>query len=90
MQEIFFPDLRNSDSFVQGRGSLGLLVVVARNRPRSLAAQKARGFGGRCEFCVARQHGFRSEHNSMMERSGRLRDLPAEQQRRWSWHFSKA
>src|ERR1700753_2049809 len=33
MQEIFFQIWRNSDSFVQGRGSLGAwLVVVARNR----------------------------------------------------------
>ncbi len=33
MQEIFFQVWRNSDSFVQGRGSLGAwLVVGARNR----------------------------------------------------------
>ena len=41
MQEIFFQIWRNSDSFVQGRGSLGAwLVVVARNRSIDLLRRK--------------------------------------------------
>ena len=41
MQEIFFQVWRNSDSFVQGRGSLGAwLVVVARNRSIDLLRRR--------------------------------------------------
>ena len=41
MQEIFFQIWRNSDSFVQGRGSLGAwLVVVARNRSIDLLRRR--------------------------------------------------
>ena len=40
-QEIFFQVWRNSDSFVQGRGSLGAwLVVVARNRSIDLLRRR--------------------------------------------------
>jgi RNA polymerase sigma-70 factor (ECF subfamily) len=41
MQDIFFQVWRNSDSFVQGRGSLGAwLVVVARNRSIDLLRRR--------------------------------------------------
>src|ERR1700733_14251945 len=44
MQEIFFQIWRNSDSFVQGRGSLGAwLVVVARNRSIDMLRRRKPG-----------------------------------------------
>jgi RNA polymerase sigma-70 factor (ECF subfamily) len=84
MQEIFFQIWRNSDSFVQGRGSLGAwLVVVARNR--SIDQLRRRKPVDSVDDVVLASSGNLAsevEHNSMMEKVRKvLRDLPAEQQR---------
>jgi RNA polymerase sigma-70 factor (ECF subfamily) len=84
MQEIFFQVWRNSDSFVQGRGSLGAwLVVVARNR--SIDQLRRRKPVDSVDDVVLASSGNLAsevEHNSMMEKVRKvLRDLPAEQQR---------
>jgi RNA polymerase sigma-70 factor (ECF subfamily) len=71
MQEIFFQIWRNSDSFVQGRGSLGAwLVVVARNRSIDLLRRR------KCNLASE------AEHNAMIEKVQTvLKELPEEQQR---------
>jgi RNA polymerase sigma-70 factor (ECF subfamily) len=84
MQEIFFQIWRNSDSFVQGRGSLGAwLVVVARNRSIDLLRRRKPTdsvedvvLSSPCDLASE------AEHNMMMEKVQKvLKDLPAEQQR---------
>ncbi len=84
MQEIFFQIWRNSDSFVQGRGSLGAwLVVVARNRSIDLLRRR-KPVDSMDDVILASPGNMASEveHNSMMEKVRKvLRDLPAEQQR---------
>jgi RNA polymerase sigma-70 factor, ECF subfamily len=84
MQEIFFQIWRNSDSFVQGRGSLGgWLVVVARNRSIDLLRRR-KPVDSVDNVILASPGNMASEveHNSMMEKVRKvLRDLPAEQQR---------
>jgi RNA polymerase sigma-70 factor (ECF subfamily) len=84
MQEIFFQIWRNSDSFVQGRGSLGAwLVVVARNRSIDLLRRRKPTdsvddvvLASPCNLAEE------AEHNAMMEKVRKvLQDLPAEQQR---------
>src|ERR1700684_2673185 len=84
MQEIFFQIWRNSDSFVQGRGSLGAwLVVVARNR--SIDVLERRKPPASAEYVVLASScslAAEAEHNAMIEKVGKvLQDLPAEQQR---------
>ena len=84
MQEIFFQIWRNSDSFVQGRGSLGAwLVVVARNRSIDLLRRR-KPVDSVDDVILASPGNMASEveHNSMVEKVRKvLRDLPAEQQR---------
>jgi RNA polymerase sigma-70 factor, ECF subfamily len=84
MQEIFFQIWRNSDSFVQGRGSLGAwLVVVARNRSIDMLRRR-KPVDSVDDVILASPGNIASEveHNSMMEKVRKvLRDLPAEQQR---------
>jgi RNA polymerase sigma-70 factor (ECF subfamily) len=84
MQEIFFQIWRNSDSFVQGRGSLGAwLVVVARNR--SIDLLRRRKPTDSVDDVVLASHcnlAAEAEHNAMIEKVRKvLQDLPAEQQR---------
>jgi RNA polymerase sigma-70 factor, ECF subfamily len=84
MQEIFFQIWRNSDSFVQGRGSLGAwLVVVARNRSIDLLRRR-KPVDSVDEVILASRGNLASEveHHAMMEKVQKvLKDLPAEQQR---------
>jgi RNA polymerase sigma-70 factor, ECF subfamily len=84
MQEIFFQIWRNSDSFVQGRGSLGAwLVVVARNRSIDMLRRR-KPVDSVDDVILASPGDIASEveHSSMMEKVRKvLRDLPAEQQR---------
>jgi RNA polymerase sigma-70 factor, ECF subfamily len=84
MQEIFFQIWRNSDSFVQGRGSLGAwLVVVARNRSIDLLRRR-KPVDSVDDVILPSPGNLASEveRNSMMEKVRKvLRDLPAEQQR---------
>jgi RNA polymerase sigma-70 factor (ECF subfamily) len=84
MQEIFFQIWRNSDSFVQGRGSLGAwLVVVARNRSIDMLRRR-KPVDSVDDVILASPGNMASEieHHSMMEKVRKiLRDLPAEQQR---------
>jgi RNA polymerase sigma-70 factor (ECF subfamily) len=84
MQEIFFQIWRNSESFVQGRGSLGAwLVVVARNRSIDLLRRRKPSdsvddvvLTSPCNLASE------AEHNAMIEKVQKiLKDLPAEQQR---------
>ena len=84
MQEIFFQIWRNSDSFVQGRGSLGAwLVVVARNRAIDLLRRRKPTDSVEevvlpSSFNLAAE----AEHNAMIEKVQKvLQELPAEQQR---------
>jgi RNA polymerase sigma-70 factor, ECF subfamily len=90
MQEIFFQIWRNSDSFVQGRGSLGAwLVVVARNRSIDLLRRRKPTdsveevvLPSPCNLAAE------AEHNTMMEKVQKvLKDLPAEQQRSMEMAF---
>jgi RNA polymerase sigma-70 factor, ECF subfamily len=84
MQEIFFQIWRNSDSFVQGRGSLGAwLVVVARNRSIDLLRRR-KPVDSVDDVILASPGDIASEveHNSMVEKVRKvLQDLPVEQQR---------
>jgi RNA polymerase sigma-70 factor, ECF subfamily len=84
MQEIFFQIWRNSDSFVQGRGSLGAwLVVVARNRSIDLLRRR-KPTDSVEDVALATPCNLASdaEHNMMMEKVQKvLQDLPAEQQK---------
>jgi len=84
MQEIFFQVWRSSESFVQGRGSLGAwLVVVARNRSIDLLRRRKPSdsiedvmLAAPCNLAAE------AEHNAMIEKvQNVLRALPAEQQR---------
>jgi RNA polymerase sigma-70 factor (ECF subfamily) len=84
MQDIFFQIWRNSDSFVQGRGSLGAwLVVVARNR--SIDMLRRRKPTDSVEDVVLASPcnlASEAEHNAMIEKVQKvLKDLPEEQQR---------
>ncbi len=83
MQEIFFQIWRNSDSFVQGRGSLGAwLVVVARNR--SIDVLRRRKPTDSVEDVIlpaACNLASEVEHNAMIEKIQKvLKQLPEEQQ----------
>jgi RNA polymerase sigma-70 factor (ECF subfamily) len=84
MQEIFFQVWRNSESFVQGRGSLGAwLVVIARNRSIDLLRRR-RPTDSVEDVVLASSTNLASEaeHNAMIEKVQKvLKDLPAEQQR---------
>ena len=84
MQEIFFQIWRNSDSFVQGRGSLGAwLVVVARNRSIDLLRRR-KPVDSVDDVILSSPGNLASEveHHAMMEKVQKvLKDLPAEQQR---------
>ena len=84
MQDIFFQVWRNSDSFVQGRGSLGAwLVVIARNRSIDLLRRR-RPTDSVEDVVLASTTNLASEaeHNALMEKVQKvLKDLPAEQQR---------
>ncbi len=84
MQEIFFQIWRNSDSFVQGRGSLGAwLVVVARNRSIDLLRRRKPSDSIEDVVLASRSNlASEAEHNAMIEKvQAVLKDLPAEQQR---------
>jgi len=84
MQEIFFQVWRNSDSFVQGRGSLGAwLVVIARNRSIDLLRRR-KPTDSVEDVVLASSTNLASEaeHNALMEKVQKvLKDLPVEQQR---------
>ncbi len=84
MQEIFFQIWRNSDSFVQGRGSLGAwLVVVARNRSIDLLRRR-KPTDSVDDVVLAAPFNLAAdaEHNALMEKVQKiLKDLPEEQQR---------
>ncbi len=84
MQEIFFQLWRNSDSFVQGRGSLGAwLVVVARNRAIDLLRRR-KPTDSVEDVVLASNCNLASEaeHNAMIEKVQKvLQGLPSEQQR---------
>jgi RNA polymerase sigma-70 factor, ECF subfamily len=90
MQEIFFQIWRKSDSFVQGRGSLGAwLAVVARNRSIDLLRRRKPTdsveevvLPSPCNLAAE------AEHNTMMEKVQKvLKGLPAEQQRSMEMAF---
>jgi RNA polymerase sigma-70 factor (ECF subfamily) len=84
MQEIFFQVWRNSDSFVQGRGSLGAwLVVIARNRSIDLLRRRKPTDSVEDVVLVSSTNlASEAEHNAMIEKVQKvLKDLPAEQQR---------
>jgi RNA polymerase sigma-70 factor (ECF subfamily) len=83
MQEIFFQVWRNSDSFVQGRGSLGAwLVVVARNRSIDvLRRRKPTDSVDDVILPSACNLASEVEHNAMIEKiQSVLKQLPEEQQ----------
>jgi RNA polymerase sigma-70 factor, ECF subfamily len=84
MQDIFFQVWRNSESFVQGRGSLGAwLVVVARNRSIDLLRRR-KPTDSVDDVVLAAKCNLASEaeHNALIEKVQQiLKDLPAEQQR---------
>jgi RNA polymerase sigma-70 factor, ECF subfamily len=84
MQEIFFQVWRNSDSFVQGRGSLGAwLVVVARNRSIDLLRRR-KPTDSVDDVVLAANVNLASEaeHNALLEKVQQvMKDLPAEQQK---------
>jgi RNA polymerase sigma-70 factor, ECF subfamily len=84
MQEIFFQIWRNSDSFVQGRGSLGAwLVVIARNR--AIDVLRRRKPTDSVEDVVLASPvnlASEAEHNALLEKVQKvLRELPVEQQK---------
>ena len=84
MQEIFFQIWRNSDSFVQGRGSLGAwLVVVARNRSIDLLRRR-KPTDSVDDVVLASKYNLASEaeRSALVEKvQNVLKGLPAEQQR---------
>jgi RNA polymerase sigma-70 factor (ECF subfamily) len=84
MQEIFFQVWRNSDSFVQGRGSLGAwLVVVARNRSIDLLRRR-KPADSVDDVVLAANFNLASEaeHHALLEKVQQvMKDLPVEQQR---------
>jgi len=90
MQDIFFQIWRNSDSFVQGRGSLGAwLVVVARNRAIDLLRRR-KPTDSVDEVILPSSFNLaaEAEHNAMIEKVQKvLHDLPAEQQRSMEMAF---
>ena len=84
MQDIFFQVWRNSDSFVQGRGSLGAwLVVIARNRSIDLLRRRKPTDSVEDVVLTSTTNlASEAEHNALMEKVQKvLKDLPAEQQR---------
>lgn len=84
MQDIFFQLWRNSDSFVQGRGSLGAwLVVVARNRSIDvLRRRKPTDSVDDVVLASSSNLASEAEHNALIEKVEKvLQDLPAEQQK---------
>jgi RNA polymerase sigma-70 factor, ECF subfamily len=84
VQEIFFQIWRNSESFVQGRGSLGAwLVVIARNRAIDLLRRR-KPTDSVEDVVLASPVNLASEaeHNALIEKVQRvLRELPIEQQK---------
>jgi RNA polymerase sigma-70 factor (ECF subfamily) len=84
MQDIFFQVWRNSDSFVQGRGSLGAwLVVVARNRSIDLLRRR-KPTDSVDDVVLAAKCNLASEaeHNALVEKVQQvMKELPAEQQK---------
>jgi RNA polymerase sigma-70 factor, ECF subfamily len=84
MQEIFFQLWQNSDSFVQGRGSLGAwLVVVARNRSID-RLRRRKPTDSIDDVVLASKYNLASEaeRSALMEKvQNVLKGLPAEQQR---------
>jgi RNA polymerase sigma-70 factor, ECF subfamily len=83
MQEIFFQLWRNSDSFIQGRGSLGAwLVVVARNRSIDvLRRRKPTDSVDEVILPSPCNLAAEAEHNAMIEKVQKvLKELPIEQQ----------
>jgi RNA polymerase sigma-70 factor, ECF subfamily len=84
MQEIFFQIWQNSDSFVQGRGSLGAwLVVVARNRSID-RLRRRKPTDSIDDVVLASKYNLASEaeRSTLMEKvQNVLKGLPAEQQR---------
>jgi RNA polymerase sigma-70 factor, ECF subfamily len=90
MQEIFFQIWRNSDSFVQGRGSLGAwLVVVARNRSIDLLRRrKPTDSVDDVVLTSSTNLAVEAEHNAMIEKVQKvLGELPAEQQKSMEMAF---
>ena len=90
MQEIFFQIWRNSDSFVQGRGSLGAwLVVVARNRSIDLLRRrKPTDSVDDVVLPSSTNLAVEAEHNAMIEKVQKvLEELPAEQQKSMEMAF---
>src|ERR1700734_332182 len=90
MQEIFFQVWRNSDSFVQGRGSLGAwLVVVARNRSIDLLRRrKPTDSVDDVVLASSTNLAVEAEHNPMIEKVQRvLEELPVEQQKSMEMAF---
>lgn len=84
MQEIFFQVWRNSESFVQGRGSLGAwLVVVARNRSIDLLRRRKPSDSVEDVILASPTNlASEAEHNAMIEKVQKvLKGLPEEQQR---------
>jgi RNA polymerase sigma-70 factor (ECF subfamily) len=83
MQEIFFQIWRNSDSFIQGRGSLGAwLVVVARNRSIDvLRRRKPTDSVDEVILPSPCNLASEAEHNAMIEKVQKvMKELPVEQQ----------
>jgi RNA polymerase sigma-70 factor (ECF subfamily) len=90
MQEIFFQIWRNSDSFVQGRGSLGAwLMVVARNRSIDLLRRrKPTDSVDEVVLASSTNLAVEAEHNAMIEKVQKvLGELPAEQQKSMEMAF---
>src|ERR1700734_3942180 len=90
MQDIFFQVWRNSDSFVQGRGSLGAwLVVIARNR--SIDLLRRRKPTDSVEDVVlpsSTNLAVEADNNAMIEKVQKvLGELPAEQQKSMEMAF---
>ena len=83
MQDVFFQIWRNSDSFIDGRGSLGAwLVVVARNRSIDMLRRR-KPTDSVEDVVLASPYNLASEaeHNAMIEKVQKvLRNLPEEQQ----------
>src|ERR1700761_83823 len=83
MQEIFFQIWRNSDSFIQGRGSLGAwLVVVARNRAIDvLRRRKPTDSVDEVILPSPCNLASEAEHNALIEKVQKvMKELPVEQQ----------
>jgi RNA polymerase sigma-70 factor (ECF subfamily) len=84
MQDIFFQIWRNSDSFVQGRGSLGAwLMVVARNRSIDhLRRRKPVDSVDEVSLASPGDLASTAEHNALIEKVQKvIKELPEEQQK---------